>query len=69
MNAMEIIKIKALMKKHKINQTKLAFYLHTSKANVSNKLAGRRGFSIDDIRIMKAIFNLTNDEVCDIFLK
>lgn len=65
---MDIKKIKSLMKERKLSQTKLALLLHTDKSNVCNKLAGRRGFSFDDVKKMKLIFNLSVEEAWKIFI-
>ena len=66
---MENKKLIALLKKRNISQTKLAKVLHTSKCCVNNKLKGRRSFSLEDVRDIQIILGLSNDEVCDIFLR
>lgn len=59
--------LKAKMKLHNDTQRELADYLGIVISNVSFKINGKQPFNADEIRKMKKRYNLTAEEIDEIF--
>ena len=59
--------LKAKMKLHNDTQRELADYLGRVISNVSFKINGKQAFNADEIRKMKKRYNLTAEEIDEIF--
>lgn len=63
-------KIRSIMIQHGYKGTirELANVLGISEPSVVNKLGGKEDFKIKEIRIFAKQFNLSNEEICKIFI-
>lgn len=64
-------KIRSIMIQHGYKGTvkELANLLKISEPSVANKLSGKEDFKLKEIRIFASTFLLTNDEICEIFIR
>ena len=61
-----LFKIKML--ENKVNVAELAKELDVDKQTIYNRLNGRTPFTLQEVRFLRNKFNLTDDEVVEIFL-
>lgn len=63
--------IRSIMIQHGYKGTirELATVLGISEPSVVNKLSGKEDFKIKEIRRFAQTFSLTNDEICEIFIR
>lgn len=47
----------------------LADYLGQSRQNIYLKFNGERGFSLQEVALIAKRYELTNDEICEIFIE
>lgn len=64
-------RIRSIMIQHGYKGTikELANILEISEPSVVNKLSGKEDFKLKEIRIFARTFSLTNDEICEIFIR
>lgn len=60
--------LKILRIKHDVTQEVVAEKLGVEKSTYCRKEKGEIGFSIKDIKVLKELYNLTPEEVVQIFL-
>lgn len=60
--------LRILRIKHDLSQEEIAQKLGVNKASYNRKENGKMAFSLNDVKKLKKIFNLTPEEVDKIFL-
>lgn len=51
-----------------VTQEKLAEVLGYNRTNINKKINNKMAVSLRDVELIQKLLDLTNDEVCDIFL-